>query len=196
MPGLRRRLIASGLWYPDPHERAHTTKCRAARSSVDAGIGPSAMRGWRANSRSGLWLGYGALRDPPAGTHATISEQQEIVAWPNFPEGGTPTKIINIYLRRVWTGQFRSKPCSHVHLARADIGPASEVCVECVALGDSWPALRMCQLCGYVGCCDKSKNKHAREHFRQTGHPLTRPYKERGMDWVWCYVDEALLDPI
>ena len=40
------------------------------------------------------------------------------------------------------------------------------------------------------------KDKHAREHFRQTGHPLTRPYKERGMDWVWCYVDEALLDPI
>jgi uncharacterized UBP type Zn finger protein len=50
--------------------------------------------------------------------------------------------------------------------------------------------------CGYVGCCDKSKNKHAREHFRQTGHPLTRPYKERGMDWVWCYVNEVLLDPI
>jgi hypothetical protein len=42
----------------------------------------------------------------------------------------------------------------------------------------------------------KSKNKHAREHFRQTGHPLTRPYKERGMDWVWCYVDEALFDPL
>ena len=32
--------------------------------------------------------------------------------------------------------------------------------------------------------------------FPPTGHPLTRPYKERGMDWVWCYVDEALLDPI
>ena len=134
--------------------------------------------------------------DRPAGTHATISEQEEIVGWPSFSEGGTPTKIINIFLRRVWTGQFRSKPCSHVHLARADIGPASEVCGDCVALGDSWPALRMCLLCGYVGCCDKSKNKHAREHFRQTGHPLTRPYKERGMDWVWCYVDEALLDPI
>ncbi|HLM20109.1 MAG TPA: UBP-type zinc finger domain-containing protein [Propionibacteriaceae bacterium] len=65
-----------------------------------------------------------------------------------------------------------------------------------MALGESWPALRMCLLCGYVGCCDKSKNKHAREHFRQTDHPLIRPYKERGMDWVWCYVDEALLDPI
>ena len=110
--------------------------------------------------------------------------------------GEAPTKIINVFLRRLWTGQLRSKPCSHVYLARSDIGPASEVCGECVALGDSWPALRMCLLCGYVGCCDKSKNKHAREHFRQTGHPLTRPYKERGMDWVWCYVDEALLDPI
>jgi CPA2 family monovalent cation:H+ antiporter-2 len=54
----------------------------------------------------------------------------------------------------------------------------------------------MCLLCGYVGCCDKSKNKHAQEHFRQTGHPLIQPHKERGMDWVWCYVDEALLDPI
>jgi hypothetical protein len=111
-------------------------------------------------------------------------------------KGGTPTKIINIFLRRLWTGQFRSKPCSHVHLARSDIGPASDVCGECVALGDSWPALRMCLLCGYVGCCDKSKNKHAREHFRQTDHPLIRPLKERGMDWVWCYLDEALLDPI
>ena len=108
----------------------------------------------------------------------------------------TPTKIINIFLRRAWTGQFRPKPCSHLHLLRADAGPASEVCEECTALGDSWPALRMCLQCGHVGCCDKSKNKHAREHFRQSGHPLTRPYKERGMNWVWCYVDEALLDPI
>jgi hypothetical protein len=115
---------------------------------------------------------------------------------PDSLKGEAATKIINVFLRRRWTGQFRSKPCSHVALAPSDIGPASEVCGKCMALGDSWPALRMCLLCGYVGCCDKSKNKHAQEHFRQTGHPLTRPYKERGMDWVWCYVDEALLDPI
>jgi hypothetical protein len=25
---------------------------------------------------------------------------------------------------------------------------------------------------------------------------LDRPYKERGMNWVWCYADGALLDPI
>jgi hypothetical protein len=41
--------------------------------------------------------------------------------------GRTPTKIINIFLRRVWIGQFRPKPCSDLHLIRADIGPASEV---------------------------------------------------------------------
>ena len=136
------------------------------------------------------------ITDPPVGTRATISGQEQTTSDPDCLTGETPTKIINVFLRRRWTGQFRSKPCSHVHLARSDIGPASEVCEKCVALGDSWPALRMCLLCGYVGCCDKSKNKHAQEHFRQTGHPLTRPYKERGMDWVWCYVDEALLDPI
>jgi hypothetical protein len=134
------------------------------------------------------------IADPPVGTHATISGQEATLADPDSRRGETPTKIINVFLRRVWTGQFRSKPCAHVDLARADIGPASEVCGECVALGDSWPALRMCLLCGYVGCCDKPKNKHAREHFRQTGNPLTRPYKGRGMDWVWCYMDEALLD--
>jgi hypothetical protein len=134
--------------------------------------------------------------DPPVGTHATISGREETLPDPDSLKGETPTKIINVFLRRLWTGQFRSKSCSHAYLARSDIGPASEVCGKCVALGDSWPALRMCLLCGYVGCCDKSKNKHAREHFRQTGHPLIRPYKERGMDWVWCYVDEALLDPI
>lgn len=105
------------------------------------------------------------------------------------------TKIINAFLRRTWTGQLRAKQCSHLHLAKADIHPGSDVCAECVALGDSWPALRMCLICGHVGCCDNAKNQHARKHFVQTGHPLTRPYQERGMDWVWCYVDEALLDP-
>ncbi len=52
----------------------------------------------------------------------------------------------------------------------------------------------MCLICGYVGCCDTSKNRHAREHFEQTGHPLIRPM-DRGQHWIWCYVDEALLDP-
>ena len=47
-------------------------------------------------------------------------------------------------------------------------------------------------VCGYIGCCDKSKNKHARQHYDATGHPVMRSI-EPGEDWMWCYVDEALL---
>ena len=98
-------------------------------------------------------------------------------------------------LRRVWTGQWRTKPCSHFDRITNGVRPRSEVCEECLALGDSWPALRMCLTCGYVGCCDKAKNRHAPKHFDETGHPLWIPYKERGMNWVWCRVDDTLLEP-
>jgi hypothetical protein len=97
-------------------------------------------------------------------------------------------------LAGVWTGQFRSKPCSHVHLARADIGPASEVCVEWHL--ETHGQRFGCACCVVTSVATTSQRTSTPEHFRQTGHPLTRPYKERGMDWVWCYVDEALLDPI
>ena len=102
--------------------------------------------------------------------------------------------VINVFLRRAWTGQFTRKHCSHLGSIRAT-APASEVCVACVAKGDTWPALRMCLTCGHVGCCDKARNQHARKHFEETGHPLTKPYKERGMNWIWCYEDQALLPP-
>jgi uncharacterized UBP type Zn finger protein len=52
-----------------------------------------------------------------------------------------------------------------------------------------WPVLRLCLTCGHVGCCDKTRNQHALKHVQATGHPLVRPYKERGMHWVWCYLD-------
>jgi hypothetical protein len=68
------------------------------------------------------------------------------------------------------------------------------VCEQCVALGDGWPGLRACLTCGFVGCCDRSKNRHALRHYEQTGHPLIRPLGERFGAWVWCRVDEALLD--
>jgi uncharacterized UBP type Zn finger protein len=104
-------------------------------------------------------------------------------------------RIINPFLRRRWTGQFKEKECSHLDQINPDVKPSAEVCQECVALGDTWPALRMCLICGYVGCCDEAKNKHSLRHFQETGHPLIKPYKERGMNWIWCHVDKALLDP-
>jgi uncharacterized UBP type Zn finger protein len=63
------------------------------------------------------------------------------------------------------------------------------VCEECVKMGDQWVHLRMCLICGHVGCCDSSKNKHATKHFHRTEHPLIRSI-EPGESWVWCYIDK------
>jgi monovalent cation:H+ antiporter-2, CPA2 family len=51
--------------------------------------------------------------------------------------------------------------------------------------------LRMCQVCGEVGCCDDSPNKHATAHHHETGHPIIRSL-EPGEDWSWCYDDQLL----
>ncbi|HEY6182671.1 MAG TPA: UBP-type zinc finger domain-containing protein [Terriglobales bacterium] len=63
-------------------------------------------------------------------------------------------------------------------------------CDECVKMGDRWVHLRMCLVCGNVGCCDSSKNKHATKHFHRSKHPLIRSI-EPGESWVWCYADEV-----
>jgi len=62
-------------------------------------------------------------------------------------------------------------------------------CEECLKTGDRWVHLRMCEICGHVGCCDSSPNRHATAHFHETGHPVIRS-AEPGEDWSWCYVDE------
>lgn len=67
----------------------------------------------------------------------------------------------------------------------------TQVCEDCVKLGDGWVHLRLCMSCGHVGCCDSSKNRHATRHFRHTGHPLVRSI-EPGERWVWCYADEVM----
>jgi uncharacterized UBP type Zn finger protein len=63
-------------------------------------------------------------------------------------------------------------------------------CEECLATGDRWVHLRMCQTCGRVGCCDSSPNRHASRHARAEGHPVARS-AEPGEEWSWCYVDEV-----
>lgn len=76
------------------------------------------------------------------------------------------------------------------HLDQIKVNSTAELaCEECVKLGDTWVHLRMCLICGNVGCCDSSKNKHATKHFHHTQHPLMRSI-EPGESWVWCYVDE------
>jgi len=106
-------------------------------------------------------------------------------------KAGLRIRIPHVLLRPLFTGTLREKSYTHRHLIQ-HVTTTVNVCQDCVASGDTWPALRMCLICGYVGCCDQAKNKHARRHFEATGHPLMRSI-EPGENWVWCYVDKALL---
>ncbi len=83
------------------------------------------------------------------------------------------------------------KACSHTHLIQ-EVQPAADGCQECLAAGDTWVNLRLCKICGHVGCCDDSKNKHATRHFHATGHPIIQSLTP-GETWMWCYVDEVSL---
>ena len=98
--------------------------------------------------------------------------------------------LLSMIMRRMWTGQFRAKPCDHLDQVQVHT-PGTKDCEACVALGDTWPATRMCLVCGFIGCCDGSKNKHMKKHFEETGHPVIGPSKA-GRNWVWCYIDQAL----
>ena len=103
-------------------------------------------------------------------------------------------KVPNVILRLAWTGQIKEKDCAHLDQIQ-DVQPHSDGCEGCHQLGDTWVHLRMCLVCGHIGCCSSSKHNHAQKHYEETGHPLTRPYQQDEMDWIWCYEDKALLSP-
>jgi hypothetical protein len=80
------------------------------------------------------------------------------------------------------------RQCKHLHSVR-DVTPSGQGCVECLASGDTWVHLRLCRSCGHVGCCDDSKNRHARKHFLSAAHPIITSF-EPGEDWSWCFIDD------
>jgi uncharacterized UBP type Zn finger protein len=82
--------------------------------------------------------------------------------------------------------------CEHIGQIR-DVQPSAKGCGECLKTGDSWVHLRICLQCGHVGCCDSSKNKHATQHFRKTGHPIIQSFQP-GESWRWCYVDQIYIE--
>jgi predicted ester cyclase len=103
-----------------------------------------------------------------------------------------PVTIPEIILRLLFNGlRLQEKPCSHLGRIRVT-EPATQVCEQCVASGDEWPALRMCLECGFVGCCDLSVNKHMKKHCEATGHAIFRSIQP-GEAWIWCYPDSAFL---
>lgn len=85
--------------------------------------------------------------------------------------------------------------CEHFTTIPEGVVPTTPgACQECQISGDSWVQLRMCLICGHVGCCDSSKNAHATKHFHETNHPIMQS-AEPGQDWMWCYVDELMVRP-
>jgi uncharacterized UBP type Zn finger protein len=84
-----------------------------------------------------------------------------------------------------------SSTCMHLNQI-GNFKPKAHVCEDCLKMGDSWLHLRICLICGYVGCCDQSKNKHATRHFHATNHPIIQSI-EPGEDWRWCYIDEMVV---
>jgi uncharacterized UBP type Zn finger protein len=82
--------------------------------------------------------------------------------------------------------------CTHLdRIERQELPAEVAGCEECLASGDRWVHLRMCQTCGHIGCCDSSPNRHATAHYSETGHPIVRS-AEPGEDWSWCYADEVM----
>lgn len=82
--------------------------------------------------------------------------------------------------------------CEHFEKLTTVADPISDVCDRCVAVGDAWVHLRACLICGLVGCCDSSKNKHARQHWSDDGHPLVRSI-EPGETWRYCFPDHLVI---
>jgi hypothetical protein len=70
--------------------------------------------------------------------------------------------------------------------------PSAKGCEDCLRIGGRWVHLRLCMICGHVGCCDSSPNRHASRHFGETSHPVMRSL-ERGETWGWCFVDQVEL---
>jgi uncharacterized UBP type Zn finger protein len=79
--------------------------------------------------------------------------------------------------------------CTHTDQIKVT-EPNTNGCEECLKTGDTWQLLRLCLVCGHVGCCDTSKGKHATKHFHETQHPLAKML-ERTTETDWCYIDEV-----
>ncbi|MEL6703514.1 MAG: cation:proton antiporter [Bacteroidota bacterium] len=111
----------------------------------------------------------------------------------------TPSQVTPSMRRRIDTERTytlepdpeAAKKCSHLHQIRP-VQPSAHGCEDCLKTGDWWVHLRICMVCGYVGCCDSSPNQHARKHYEATGHAIIRSL-EPGETWGWCYEDDVTL---
>ena len=84
--------------------------------------------------------------------------------------------------------------CEHLSEIKK-VTPSAEGCEDCLKMGGKWLHLRLCEICGHVGCCDSSPNKHATKHFHSTSHPIIKSF-EKGEEWFYCYVDDIFYETL
>jgi uncharacterized UBP type Zn finger protein len=87
------------------------------------------------------------------------------------------------------------KKCTHFDDLKPVLPRTPSGCEECLKMGSRWVHLRLCLVCGHVGCCDNSPHRHATAHYHASQHPVIRSF-EPGEDWGWCYVDEQFVEPL
>lgn len=134
------------------------------------------------------------VRIPHASASPTMKEAgaEFIVAGDANQANAILGRIIETYSKS-GAAMTNANGCTHVSQIK-DVSPKTNGCEECLKMGDTWVHLRLCKICGHVGCCDSSKNKHATKHFHATKHPIVQSI-EPGEDWMWCYVDEVFIEP-
>ena len=128
--------------------------------------------------------------EPDERTRYTTALRERRADGPRSGNGrpGTPLTSRTMELSEKEKG---SRKCDHQGQT-SEVTPGTNGCEECLAMGDTWVHLRVCLSCGHVGCCDSSKNKHARKHHGSTGHPIVKS-GEPGEAWSWCYEDKQML---
>jgi hypothetical protein len=85
------------------------------------------------------------------------------------------------------------KECSHFDGIDDIKHPRKRECEACIEIGGHWMHLRTCQSCGATLCCDSSPNRHASKHAKADHHPVAAS-AEPGERWLWCYVDEVMVE--
>ena len=85
--------------------------------------------------------------------------------------------------------------CAHLALIQEVTPSVLDGCEDCLKIGGRWVHLRLCMICGHVGCCDQSPNRHATMHYHDSHHPIIKSF-EPGEDWGWCYADDLFFEDV
>jgi len=75
------------------------------------------------------------------------------------------------------------------------VTPSADGCEDCLKIGGRGVHLRLCEICGHVGCCDNSPNRHATKHYHATQHPIIKSF-EPGEEWGYCYPDDLFFETL